>query len=100
MPIYEYRCEACGEHEEKLQGFGAPSSHDCPSCGAASGMKRQISRSAFALAGGGWYAQGYGAEAPKASEASAKSSGAKAEGSSSQPAAACSGGCACHGGAR
>ena len=66
MPLYEYRCEACGDREEKLQGLSAPEQHDCPACGAQEGMRRQISRAAFALAGGGWYAQGYGAGSPAA----------------------------------
>ena len=55
MPLYEYRCEACGQGEEKLEGFSAPMTHACGACGAEEGMKRQVSVSAFSLAGGGWY---------------------------------------------
>lgn len=55
MPLYEYRCEACGQPEEKLESLSAPESHACPDCGATEGMKRQVSVAAFALAGGGWY---------------------------------------------
>src|SRR5664279_2264196 len=55
MPLYEYRCEACGQPEEKLESLSAPEAHACPACGAALGMKRQSSVAAFALAGGGWY---------------------------------------------
>jgi putative FmdB family regulatory protein len=55
MPLYEYRCEACGQREEKLESMSAPEAHDCPKCSAAAGMKRQVSVSAFTLAGGGWY---------------------------------------------
>jgi putative FmdB family regulatory protein len=55
MPLYEYRCEACGQAEEKLESLSAPDSHACPSCGAGAGMKRQVSVAAFNLAGGGWY---------------------------------------------
>lgn len=55
MPLYEYRCEACGQPEEKLESLSAPVVHACPACGAAEGMKRQVSVSAFALTGGGWY---------------------------------------------
>jgi len=71
MPLYEYRCEACGELEEKLEGFAAPTEHACDKCGAGAGMKRQISRAAFTLSGGGWHAQGYSGPAPekKTSEA-------------------------------
>ena len=55
MPLYEYRCEACGQPEEKLESLSAPTVHACPTCGEAEGMKRQVSVAAFALAGDGWY---------------------------------------------
>ena len=55
MPLYEYRCEACGRAEEKLESMSAPEAHACPACGLASGMKRQVSVAGFTLAGGGWY---------------------------------------------
>jgi len=68
MPLYEYRCEACGQPEEKLESLTAPDVHACPACGAAIGMKRQLSVAAFSLAGGGWYkgaASEPGPSAPK-----------------------------------
>jgi putative FmdB family regulatory protein len=55
MPLYEYRCEACGQPEEKLEALSAPPVHACPACGAVEGMKRQVSVAAFALSGDGWY---------------------------------------------
>ncbi|MDP1833048.1 MAG: zinc ribbon domain-containing protein [Geothrix sp.] len=73
MPLYEYRCEACGQPEEKLENLSAPEAHACPACGATLGMKRQMSVGAFALAGGGWYKgsasepAGPAPEAPKSS---------------------------------
>lgn len=33
MPIYEYRCDACGEEFEELV-FGNDSSVKCPKCGS------------------------------------------------------------------
>ena len=33
MPLYEYRCEACGQPEEKLESLSAPEAHACPACG-------------------------------------------------------------------
>jgi putative FmdB family regulatory protein len=86
MPLYEYRCEACEEKEEKLEGFDAPREHDCPLCGAAKGMRREVSVTSFTLAGGGWMAQGYGKGGKKSKEP------AKAE----TPSGGCAGGCACH----
>ncbi|MBI4913963.1 MAG: zinc ribbon domain-containing protein [Acidobacteria bacterium] len=72
MPLYEYRCQSCGADEEKLQAVSAPETHDCPACGVASGMKRQLSVAAFALSGGGWYAEGYGKEPGKEKASPAK----------------------------
>ncbi len=90
MPLYEYACDACGGREERLQSFDAPASHDCPACAAPGGMRRQLSRTAFVLSGGGWYANGYG-EAKASSPAEAKPAEA---GATTAP--GCSGGCACH----
>ena len=43
MPIYEYRCEACGELFSKLQKMGAGEGEtSCPKCGATN-TRRQIS---------------------------------------------------------
>jgi putative FmdB family regulatory protein len=69
MPLYEYRCEACGQSEEKLESLSAPEVHACPACNKAEGMKRQLSVAAFALTGGGWYKGA--ASAPAATAASA-----------------------------
>ena len=69
MPLYEYRCEACGQPEEKLESMSAPDTHACPACGEPGGMRRQVSVSAFALTGGGWYKGA--ASAPASSSASA-----------------------------
>lgn len=54
MPIYEYRCEACGHEFEKLQKISDPMITDCPECGQAQ-VKKLISAAGFRLKGGGWY---------------------------------------------
>ncbi len=107
MPLYEYRCQVCGEMEEKIQPYAAPIEHDCPKCGSESGMTRQISRVAFNMSGGGWYAQGYsGKGAPAAAkEGSAAAKEAPAAAKESVPSTpsnaggCCGGGCACKPGA-
>lgn len=33
MPVYEYRCKACGRSVEELQAPGAGASGPCPECG-------------------------------------------------------------------
>ena len=94
MPLYEYRCESCAQKEEKLESFSAPTEHACVHCGAAAGMVRQISLSAFNLAGGGWDAQGYSHSQakPKAEGEASTPSVAPA----AAPASGCAGGCGCH----
>ena len=95
MPLYDYRCESCGDKEEKLERFDAPTEHDCASCGTAQAMRRQVSLTSFTLAGGGWMAQGYanGAGKEKATSSTSITPPAKAE---SPAAPACAGGCGCH----
>ncbi len=88
MPLYEYECLACKRHTEKIQKFSDPEITACPKCGGE--LKRVISAPAFALKGGGWYADGYGSAKPAAaSEGAAKDGGTKdGGGKSDAPAAA------------
>ena len=82
MPLYEYECTACHKHTEKIQKFSDPEITICPFC--AGELKRVISAPAFALKGGGWYADGY---ASAKSGKSAEGSAAPASGASSDAAA-------------
>ncbi|MCD6525670.1 MAG: zinc ribbon domain-containing protein [Desulfuromonas sp.] len=65
MPMYEYECQKCGFVFEARQKFSDEPLSECRDCGGA--VKKLISRSGFALKGGGWYDQGYSADksAPK-----------------------------------
>lgn len=54
MPIYEYRCRACGHELEKLQKLSEPPLETCPSCHAPA-LSKLISAAGFRLAGSGWY---------------------------------------------
>lgn len=54
MPIYEYQCESCGAHIEKLQKVSDPVLKECPACHKPS-LKKMISASSFRLKGTGWY---------------------------------------------
>ncbi len=54
MPIYEYKCEACGYKFEKLQKISDDPLKICPSCGASK-LSKLVSAAAFRLKGGGWY---------------------------------------------
>ena len=54
MPIYEYQCDACGHHFEKLQKLSDEPLVECPVCKEPK-LKKLISAAAFRLKGGGWY---------------------------------------------
>lgn len=54
VPIYEYRCQACGAELEKLQKISDPVLTDCPEC-ARETLVKLVSASSFRLKGGGWY---------------------------------------------
>jgi len=55
MPIYAYRCNACGFEKDHLQKLSDPVLSVCPECGAASYAK-QVTAAGFQLKGNGWYA--------------------------------------------
>ncbi|MBK7847760.1 MAG: zinc ribbon domain-containing protein [Zoogloea sp.] len=88
MPIYEYRCAACGHQKDHLQKMSDPALTTCPACGAESYAK-QISAPGFQLKGSGWYATDF----KGGSSASPSSEPAKAEAPAATP---CGGSCACH----
>ena len=54
MPIYEYRCDACGHELEAMQKMSEAPLTDCPACEAAA-LRKLISAAGFRLKGGGWY---------------------------------------------
>ncbi len=55
MPIYEYRCHACGYKNEYLQRMSDAPLTDCPECGKPT-LQKLISAAGFQLKGSGWYA--------------------------------------------
>jgi len=96
MPIYEYGCESCGHVLEVWAKVDDAPPAACPKCGHAS-PKKLISRTAFHLKGGGWYAQGYGSSggagtSTKSSDSTASSPSTSASTSTSTPSTGSSGG--------
>ena len=75
MPLYEYRCDACGHQFEKIQRFSDDPISVCPNCGAGPVVKL-LSSPAIQFKGSGWYITDY------ARKDSGKDSG-KSTGSSS-----------------
>ena len=54
VPIYAYRCSACGHAQDVLQKISDPLLTVCPACGQASYVK-QVTAAGFQLKGSGWY---------------------------------------------
>jgi putative FmdB family regulatory protein len=61
MPIYEYKCEHCGETFEILQKFNDHPLTECILCQHGP-VKKLISASAFVLKGSGFYVNDYPSE--------------------------------------
>ena len=78
MPIYEYRCEHCGDFEE-MQRITDPPLSRCPKCRRK--VRRLISNTSFQLKGTGWYVTDYarsgsgGANGGKKEDAAGESTG-------------------------
>jgi putative FmdB family regulatory protein len=54
MPIYAYKCSACGHSADVLQKMSDVPRTTCPACGAETYAK-QLTAPGFALKGSGWY---------------------------------------------
>lgn len=54
MPIYAYRCQACGFAKDVLQKISDAPLTDCPECKQPS-FKKQLTAAGFQLKGTGWY---------------------------------------------
>jgi len=102
MPIYEYRCTACGFQNDYLQKISEPPLKDCPECGKDT-FAKQVTAAGFQLKGTGWYATDFknkgatksksGKEESKTTESgSASESGSSSEGGTKPDAAACGAG--------
>jgi putative FmdB family regulatory protein len=116
MPIYAYKCDACGHAKDVLQKMSDAPLTDCPACGAPK-FSKQLTAPGFQLKGTGWYAtdfKGGGAagvpaaatvatDAVASSPANAPTSSPAAESASpgaspstAASAGACAASCACH----
>jgi putative FmdB family regulatory protein len=117
MPIYAYRCAACGHSRDVLQKMSDAQLTVCPACGAEQ-FQKQVTAAGFQLKGSGWYATdfrngsgkaasvpavsgGESADKPAAapaptSDAPSAAPAANAAPAASPPPAACGGSCACH----
>jgi putative FmdB family regulatory protein len=65
MPIYAYRCEACGFAKDVLQKISDPQLTVCLSCGKDT-FKKQLTAAGFQLKGSGWYVTDFRGGTPPA----------------------------------
>ena len=72
MPIYAYRCEACGFAKDVLQKVSDPQLTVCLSCGAPT-FRKQVTAAGFQLKGTGWYATDFRGGATPAAAAAGSS---------------------------
>ena len=57
MPLYEYKCLACGSSFEVLQKVNEPRLKKCPKCRGL--LKKVLSPPAIHFKGSGWYITDY-----------------------------------------
>jgi putative FmdB family regulatory protein len=84
MPIYAYRCEACGFAKDVLQKISDPQLTVCPECGKES-FKKQLTAAGFQLKGSGWYVTDFRGSTPPAT---GTATGAKTDAPAAAPAPA------------
>ncbi|GAB4398303.1 MAG: hypothetical protein OHK0048_09550 [Rhodoferax sp.] len=98
MPIYAYKCNACGFAKEVLQKISDPLLSLCPSCGQEA-FAKQLTAAGFQLKGSGWYATDFkGSSTPAGSASSSETKTETAPSATpAKPApGGCGGACACH----
>ena len=64
MPIYEYKCQKCGNQFEVFQGISDPEVKSCKFCKGK--VQKLVSLSSFSLKGSGWYVTDYKGKKPAA----------------------------------
>lgn len=84
MPIYAYKCSACGHAEDVLQKISDTPLSVCPECGKES-YSKQVTAAGFQLKGSGWYVTDFRGNGSAATDKPASDSAAPA--ASSTPAA-------------
>ncbi len=107
MPIYEYKCDGCGEVFEVLQCLSDPPPATHEACGSTS-VHRVMSAAAFVFKGDGWYITDYarkgkdgesgGGKKSKDKGGSGSSGGGESSGSSSSSSGGSSSGSSSSGG--
>ena len=100
MPIYEYRCTACGHQQEFLQKVSDAPLTKCTECGKET-FSKLLSAAGFQLKGSGWYATDFKNKARTTKPDTKKDSGGSSEGGGGDGGkqaapAGCGANCGCH----
>ena len=82
MPLYEYKCDACGATFELIQKFSDPPAETCQKCGRGP-VQKLVSSPAFQFKGSGWYVTDYARKSGDGGGSKSGESGDKAADSSS-----------------
>ena len=83
MPIYEYRCTACGFQNDYLQKISEPPLSHCPECGKDT-FAKQVTAAGFQLKGTGWYATDFKNKGAAPKNGSSKDESKSADSGSSE----------------
>ena len=78
MPLYEYQCQHCSAHFERIEKASTLKDGRCPECGGEA--HRLIGAPALQFKGSGWYVNDYGkgnGSCPTARETEAAKSAAE-----------------------
>jgi putative FmdB family regulatory protein len=86
MPIYAYRCTACGHAKDVLRKLSDPVLSECPACGQAT-FTKQVTAAGFQLKGSGWYVTDF-RDGNKGGKAADKPADKGADGAPAETAAA------------
>lgn len=86
MPIYAYKCSACGHAKDVLQKISDAPLSECPECGQST-FSKQVTAAGFQLKGSGWYVTDFRGNGSGGSQGAAPA-GASAPAESAAPGAA------------
>ncbi len=86
MPIYAYKCSACGFAKDVLQKMSDAPLTVCPTCGADA-FSKQVTAAGFQLKGSGWYVTDF-RDGGKSSGDKTSTSAPSSDGAAAKPAEA------------
>lgn len=73
MPIYAYKCSACGHQKEAIQKMSDAPLTTCSECGKET-LVKQVTAAGFQLKGTGWYVTDFrGGNTPSSGTGSSES---------------------------